>query len=131
MSNNALQRRYADYSKAVSRLHEILQLETNEYIYDATIQRFEFTYEFAWKLLQAYLQHIGIAEVNSPRAAFKEAFAAGLIDDSDAWIKMLQDRTLTTHTYDEEQAKVIYDRIKDNYIHLFLALRDELKGEIH
>lgn len=130
MSENGLQRKYADYSRAVSRLHEILQLEANEYIYDATIQRFEFTYELAWKLLKAYLEHIGIAGVNSPRTAFKEAFAAGLINDGDKWIKMLQDRNLTTHTYDEEQAKAIYNRIKQDYILLFLALKDRLRGEI-
>jgi len=130
MAENGLLRKYADYSKAVSRLHEILQLEENEYIYDATIQRFEFTYELAWKLLKAYMGHIGIAGVNSPREAFKEAFAAGLINDGDNWIKMLKDRNLTTHTYNEEQAKAIYNRIKADYIHLFIALRDRLKGEI-
>lgn len=43
-----------------------------------------------------YMAYIGIAGVNSPRGAFKEAFAVGLINDSDNWIKMLQDRNLTT-----------------------------------
>jgi nucleotidyltransferase substrate binding protein (TIGR01987 family) len=131
MPKSRLNHRYSNYSKAVSRLHELLQLkETNDYIYDAAIQRFEFTYELAWKLLKAYLEHTGITGVNSPRKAFKEAFASELIYDGDKWMDMLEDRNLTTHTYDEEQARAIYCRIQEYYIHLFIKLRERLKGEI-
>ena len=131
MSEGRLKEKFFDYSKAVSRLTDVVEVEkTNDYIYDAVIQRFEFTYELAWKLLKAYMSYNGIADVNSPREAFKEAFASGLIHDGNEWISMLKDRNLTTHTYDESQAIIIYENIKKCYIHLFIGLREKLMGEI-
>ena len=47
---------HADYAKAVSRLKEVLEASTDvDFVYDAAIQRFEFTYELGWKLLKAYM----------------------------------------------------------------------------
>jgi nucleotidyltransferase substrate binding protein (TIGR01987 family) len=131
MDTKKLKERFENYSKAVVKLNEILQEEEKvDYIYDATIQRFEFTYELAWKLLKEYLSYNGIADVNSPREAFKEAFASGVISNGEKWIEMLKDRNITTHTYKESQAKVVYNNVKTNYIHLFLELKERLAREI-
>lgn len=78
---------------------------------DATIQRFEFTFELAWKFLKNYFSERGI-ELNYPKEVFKEAFNVNLISNEDVWIKMLQDRNMTSHTYDEKLADEIYLRIK-------------------
>ena len=124
--------KYADYAKAVSRLKEVLEAGTDvDFVYDAAIQRFEFTYELGWKLLRAYLSYNGIEEVNTPREAFKEAFATGLIDDGELWIEMIKDRNLTSHTYNETVAISIYNRVKERYFGLFEKLEKELAGEIN
>jgi len=52
---------------------------------------------------------------------FKEAFAAGLIFDGDVWIDMIDDRNLTAHTYNEERAKEIYNKIREKYFAQFAA----------
>ena len=68
---------------------------------DATIQRFEFTFELAWKFLRDYFWEQGI-ELHYPKKIIKEAFASHLIDHEEIWIKMLKDRNMTSHTYDEK-----------------------------
>ena len=84
---------------------------------DATIQRFEFTFEAAWKTLQLFLLHQGL-ETTGPRQVLKQAFALGLIptlDEADIWLAMLEDRNLTTHTYREDPAETIAAHIRADY----------------
>jgi nucleotidyltransferase substrate binding protein (TIGR01987 family) len=69
---------------------------------DATIQRFEFTFELAWKFLKDYFLKRDI-ELYYP----KEVFNVNLIDNEEIWIKMLQDRNMTSYTYDEKLADTI------------------------
>jgi len=132
MDNTRLVQKYAYFSKAVLRLREVLEAGTeSDFVYDAAIQRFEFTYELGWKLLKAFMAYSGIAEVNTPREAFKEAFAAGLIHDGELWIEMIKDRNLTAHTYDEAEAVKIYNRVREMYFALFEKLEKKLAGEIN
>lgn len=122
MNTERLREKKEVYRNAVLRLKEALDEDiSNPLIYDGVIQRFEFTYELAWKLMKAYLEYEGIAEVNSPRVAFKEAYKAGLIFKGDIWIDMIGDRNLAAHTYNEEMAKEIYDRIKEKYFERFVT----------
>lgn len=131
MDKTRLAQKYADYSKAVLRLREVLEAGTeSDFIYDAAIQRFEFTYELGWKLLKAFMAYSGIAEVNTPREAFKEAFAAGLIHDGELWVEMITDRNLNSHTYDEATAVKIYSRVREKYFTIFEKLEKKLAGEI-
>ena len=85
---------------------------------DATIQRFEFTYELCWKLMKAYLQHIGV-EVNNPRAAIRESMKQEIITDKPEWFDMLEKRNLTTHTYHEDIALSVYAAVKKHFVRLF------------
>jgi len=131
MNKERVRERLADYQKALFRLKEALEEDTsNPLLYDAVIQRFEFTYELAWKLLKAYLELEGISDVNTPRKVFKEAFSAGLIGDGDVWISMIEDRNLTVHTYDEKIAQQIYLRVKEKYFSKFYDLERKMKEVI-
>ncbi|MBS1987932.1 nucleotidyltransferase substrate binding protein [Candidatus Dependentiae bacterium] len=89
---------------------------------DASIQRFEFTIELFWKLLKRILEAKGV-EVRYPKDVLQEAYAGGLIDDDKMWLKMLRDRNLTSHTYDENLADEIYAHIKLYYPILEQALQ--------
>lgn len=116
--------RLNDFKNALKRLEEGINFElSNEIIVDGVIQRFEFTFELAWKLLKDILEYEGI-EVKSPRSAIKEAFKAGLISDGEAWIDMMIDRSKTSHVYDEKEAKAIYNKIKSFYIDLLRELKN-------
>lgn len=92
---------------------------------DGTIQRFEFTYELAWKLAKAILNYNGI-EADNPRMVLKEAFKAKIIKDGTAWIDMLEDRNKTSHIYDEKQALIIYKKIKEKHINMLGELEKDV-----
>ena len=78
---------------------------------DATIQRFEFTIELFWKTLKVFLLEKGL-EVHYPKDTLQESYKSGLLDDEDVWLKILKDRNLTSHTYDEHLANEIFQRIQ-------------------
>ena len=124
MTPKRIQQRLADFEKALSRLELVLQEDPakTDAIIDATIQRFEFTFELAWKLTRDVLLYNGI-EVDHPRAVIKEAFQKKFFEEGDAWIQMLEDRNKTSHIYDEREALQIYDKIKKNYCHLLENLK--------
>lgn len=84
---------------------------------DATIQRFEFTFELFWKLLKVILEFQG-TETQYPRDTLRAAYRGRLINDEEGWLLMLKDRNLTSHTYDEAIADEIYRKIKE-YVPIF------------
>lgn len=95
--------RQREVRDAAARLSETVTLPTSDIVRDATIQRFEFTFETVWKTLKLYLEHQG-HECSGPRPTLKKAFSAGLIataEEADVWMTMLEDRNLTSHAYDE------------------------------
>lgn len=94
---------------------------------DATIQRFEFTFELSWKFLKDYFLDQGIF-LNYPKEVLKQAFSTGLIDDEQLWVKMLLDRNMTAHTYDEKLADEIYTRIR-NYVPAFKTLLERVAAD--
>ena len=90
---------------------------------DGLIQRFEFTVELAWKSLREYLEDQGVVlSVISPRAVLKEAYAAGVIDDADAWNAIISARNLTSHVYDEATAAEIARQICEDFLPILRAL---------
>jgi nucleotidyltransferase substrate binding protein (TIGR01987 family) len=109
MKKERLYEKLEDYKWASKRLDEATKLEIHhDIIYDAVIQRFEFTFELSWKLMKMFLEYAGVSEIKSPRATMREAFTYGLIEDGDEWIDMMIERNKTSHIYDEEEAKLIY-----------------------
>ncbi len=121
-----------NFSNAIKRLKEAIdEFEKNnisDVIRDGVIQRFEFTYELAWKTTKEYLEDIGIVDRNSPKAVIKEAYAQKLIVDEKNWLLMLADRNMTSHVYKEEMAEEIAERIINNYINEFENLLINLQN---
>lgn len=105
------------YEAALKRLKEVLTEPESALTRDAAIKRFEFTFELLWKSIQRFLRGQGIL-CNSPKGCLKEAFSSGLIEDDPLWLRMIDDRNLTVHTYNEKIAIKIYRNLKD-YVPLF------------
>jgi len=97
--------------KALSTLDEVLEHPFSEIVRDATIQRFEYCFELSWKVLKKALKIEGI-EVVSPRQAIRSAFEAGYLQNVDIWFEMLEDRNMTSHTYDPDIANRVYESAK-------------------
>ncbi|MDX1655575.1 MAG: nucleotidyltransferase substrate binding protein [Candidatus Competibacteraceae bacterium] len=110
MSTEPLRVRQEQLERAVQRLADALAQPKDEFIRDAAIQRFEFTFELTWKVLKLFLEYQGI-EARSPRACIRESFVVGLLPEDDGWLEMVTLRNLTSHTYDEATAERVYQAL--------------------
>lgn len=121
-----------NFNNAIQRLTEAIeeykQINASNVVRDGVIQRFEFTYELAWKTIKEYLGVIGIVDINAPRAAIKEAYVQKLIINENNWILMLNDRNMTSHVYNEVMAEEIAERITNIYIKEFETLLLKLQN---
>lgn len=110
-----------DLGRALTRLDDALRQPENEFIRDAAIQRFEFSFELGWKSIQAVARLEG-QECASPRAAVSTAWRNRWIGDEAAWLDMLEDRNRTAHTYRDAIAREVFDSLPQH--------RSQL-GELH
>ncbi len=97
-------------AQAVERLRQALLEPETPLHRDGTIQRFEFSFELAWKALQKHLRSEGL-DCASPRSCLRLAWRQRLLEDEEAWLAMLEDRNRTSHTYDEALAIEVYRRL--------------------
>jgi len=96
---------------ALSRLRKSLAQRRNEFTRDSAIKRFEFSFELFWKCLQAFCAYQGI-ECNSPRESIQQAFRLKVLSQDRTYLEMLEDRNLSSHSYNEDVAKEIFSRLK-------------------
>jgi nucleotidyltransferase substrate binding protein (TIGR01987 family) len=128
--------RFTHFVKALSQLKEAVELAQQRPLSrleaQGMIQAFEFTHELAWNTLKDFLEDRGVQGLYGSKDASRAAFKAGLIENGEAWMDMIQSRNLTTHTYDEATAAQIISAVRSTYFAEFEALRvklDELKRE--
>lgn len=79
---------------------------------DATIHRFEFSFELFWKTVKIYLKEIEGVECASPKSCFREARNILDLDEEkiEICISMAEDRNLSVHTYSEKMAMDLYEK---------------------
>lgn len=119
--------RLEDGLKALATLEKVVGFpKPTDIERDAAIQRFERTFEMAWKTAQAYLTDQEFLDAASPRAAIRGSFQAGLFDDeiAEKLMKVANDRNLTVHTYKEEFAIQLYLRLAGHAALLRLWLEE-------
>jgi nucleotidyltransferase substrate binding protein (TIGR01987 family) len=102
----------AAFETALGRLEDALRQPLSEWTRDASIQRFELTFELAWKTAARQAHREGI-ECASPRQTWKALLRLAWIQDEHLWLDMLNDRNQTSHTYNQEVAQRIYGRLGD------------------
>jgi nucleotidyltransferase substrate binding protein (TIGR01987 family) len=114
--------RFGQFEKAFSLLQDAISIEKPSVVERAgIIQFFEMAFELSWKLLKDYEEAEGFM-VKSPRDAIKQAFQSEFISQGHDWIDALDDRNLTTHTYNEETAVAIEKKIREKYFPCLLQL---------
>lgn len=106
------------FESALNRLNEVLREPKNSIVRDSAIQRFEFSIDLAWKSTKAFLEEKKGITCNSPKDCFREAYHQGLIEYDDAWIRYVDMRNETVHTYKEEIADKIYFELSAVLKHL-------------
>ena len=121
-----------NFQKAIERLREavigVQQLPENRIMKDGLIQRFEFTFELAWKTSKVKLESQGLFDAVSPKTVLKELYSLKWVDDETTWLEMLKDRNMTSHVYDEHIADDITDRVMNKYLKVFEELFNKLNS---
>ena len=112
--------RFSNFSRALSLLREAMEEDVfslKQLEKEGIIQRFEYTFELAWKVLKDKMEFDGIVlDQISPKAVVRQAFAAKYINDPDTWLKMIGDRNLMSHTYDFVKFEAVIQSIADAYL---------------
>jgi nucleotidyltransferase substrate binding protein (TIGR01987 family) len=121
--------RYANFKKAFKQLNKFIdKKELNDLEKQGLIQSFEYTFELAWNVLKDYYEFQGETNIQGSRDAFRLAINRELIDNGELWMEMIQSRTKTSHTYNEEVAEEIVNSIVKNYFRLFRELIEKLES---
>jgi nucleotidyltransferase substrate binding protein (TIGR01987 family) len=101
--------------KALKTLEEIVDEPYSTIVRDASIKRFEYSFDIFWKVIKDYLRVKEGIECASPKSCFREAFKVGIISEEETVkvLEMTDDRNLSTHMYDEEAIEEIYQQVRD------------------
>jgi nucleotidyltransferase substrate binding protein (TIGR01987 family) len=96
----------------------------------ALIKTFEFTFELSWNLMKDYLEYDGVSDISGSRDAIRKAFASGLIENGDEreWLNIVNDRNLSSHTYNENVALELSQKIVERYYELFKRLKTVMES---
>lgn len=127
-------RHFDNFSKSLTVLlrAEKDKAESNEFYRSGVINKFNLTFELAWKALKEILQLHGAGnfKTGSPREILKTAYQFNFLNDDEIWIDMLNSRNSIVHIYDENAAIELAEKIFDNYITAFVNLRELLAEKL-
>lgn len=103
-----------ELKRAVSRLKEAIDQPKNDFIRDSVIQRFEFSVELAWKTSKKIMG----TSTSAPKDIIREMAQSSYINDVDLWLKAIDHRNLSSHTYKDDLAEKVYAFAKEFYTEL-------------
>lgn len=115
----------SSFEKALASLIEALaeyDRTQSQFVKDACIQRFEYTYELAHKLLKRQLEAMSPNPSEIDQMSFPDMIRTGaerglLANGWDEWRRFRDARNATSHAYNEKKANEVFERIP--------AFRDE------
>ncbi|MEX0849725.1 MAG: HI0074 family nucleotidyltransferase substrate-binding subunit [Candidatus Dependentiae bacterium] len=122
-----LKKRYASVKDSLYQLNKNILILKNdpvgkthyEFMRNSEIQCFEFSLDTFWKLLKEYLLQVYkvSVEVPTPKKVFRESLNIKLIteDEFNALLDAVDARNVTSHTYHEELAQEISQKIPHFY----------------
>ncbi len=112
-----LSERIAQAARAIATLQELSARQNLTLVErDAMLQRFEYSFEATWKTVQLFLRTVEGVEAGAPKGVVRAALRSGLLSDGEARaaLRMVDDRNLTVHTYNEPLAVEIAARVPDH-----------------
>jgi nucleotidyltransferase substrate binding protein (TIGR01987 family) len=110
------EQRFDNYKNALLTVEEVVPRysELSELEKDGLIQRFEFTFNLAWKVMQDYLKYAGYADIKGPRPCITQMANDGLIGVF-VWGDMLTARNELGHIYDEDMSREYLNNIVNDF----------------
>ena len=123
--------RFQNYQKALVTIKNAVELagtrELSNLERQGLIQGFEFTFELAWNVMKDYLEEQGITGIIGSKNAIRHAFHKGIIEDGQVWMDMVESRNISSHTYDEETAEKLFNKITNDYYNPFAELKKKME----
>lgn len=127
--------RFSNFKQAFLLLREAMEKEIeslSQLEKEGIIQRFEYTFELAWKVLKDKMEYDGILlDKVSPKVVVRQAYETKYIHDAGTWLKMIGDRNLMSHTYDFVKFEAVIESIKSDYLPMLEEWYMELLAEIN
>lgn len=126
------------FEKAVRTLEKAhlryLQDKTDIEVRDSVIQRFEYTFELAFKTLKRFCELVMAASISevedlSYKDLIRYAAEKGLIDNPLTWFKYREERNKTSHTYDEQIAIEVF-RYAEDFLKEAILLLNRMKTKM-
>ncbi len=116
--------RFDNYKRAFGLLREAIETmeerELTQLEKEGVIQRFEYTWELAWKLIKDYLNHEGLVlDRITPASVIRAAFEAQIITNGDVWMNALDARNKMSHVYNIKKFEEVIQQIHDHYLQIF------------
>jgi len=124
--------RFVNFTKALSRLEEAVELMTQRPLSNLEqqgfIKAFEFTHELAWNVIKDYAAYQGQSQIMGSRDATRFAFKFEIILNGEAWMDMIKTRNKAVHTYDEATAKNVIDKTALVFYPLFNEFKVKMQN---
>jgi len=94
---------------------------------DGLLQRFEYTFELAWKVMQDYLIETGYKGLKGPRNVIKQMGQDDLLNPF-VWEEMMKARNQLSHIYDDDKSRILFDSIITTYIPALQEFEIKMSG---
>lgn len=128
------QQRFKHFQKALLQLTKGVELSQQRTLSDieqqGLIKAFEFTHELAWNVMKDYFEYQGNTSIMGSRDATREAFQRNMITDGEGWMEMIKSRNMTSHTYNQDIADEISEKVIVVYHHLLQEFRSRVQDLI-
>jgi len=121
-----------NYKKVLKQLQDAVQMSQTRELTNlenqGLIKAFEFTHELAWNVMKDYFEdQQGQTAIRGSKDAVRMAFKMELIVDGEGWMDMIKSRNQTAHTYNEETAEEIVEKVLNKYASLFRDFADVME----
>ena len=112
------------FEAAAARYAQLSELEK-----DGLIQRFEFTFDLAWKVMQDFLKHVGYRDIKGPRPCLTQ-MAQDHVVDAFLWEELLTARNELSHIYDEDKSREWLDKIVSDFLPVLQEFRLQMEQKL-
>lgn len=106
---------------------ELLEGDVHPIVQEGVIQRFEYTFELAWKTLKDFLVWRKVTLLRSgPADVIRAAFAAGYITEGATWMDALDARNEISHIYRRQAFERVISELRARFLDRFEDLHEML-----
>ena len=124
-----MNRKIENFFSSLDTLHEasVTDYTQNKMVLSGCVNTFCLTFELSWKAMKYVLESEGVdkGRTGSPKLILMAALTRGLIEDENAWLRMLRLRNDESHHYNQDCAIELCRMIPE-----LLPYFDDLKEKI-